>query len=53
MNEQAIVKNMIDFIEKKEREIQANKMNAENYAKGDVVKSILDELERETTNENN
>ena len=44
---------MIDFIEKKEREIQANKMNAENHAKSDVVKSILDELERETTNENN
>ena len=52
MNEQAIVKKMIDFIEKKEREIQANKMNAENHAKSDVVKSILDELERVSADEN-
>lgn len=29
MNEQAIVEKMITFIEKKERELQANKMNAE------------------------
>lgn len=53
MNEQAIVDKMIDFIEKKERELQTNKMSADNYAKNDVVKSIMDELERETTNENN
>ena len=49
MNEQAIVEKMITFIEKKERELQANKMNADN----DIIKSIMDELERETTNENN
>ena len=53
MNEQAIVDKMIAFIEKKERELQANKMSADNQAKNDVVKSIMDELERETTNENN
>lgn len=53
MNEQAVVKKMIVFIEKKERELQANKMNAENHAKSDVVKAIMDELERETSNENN
>ena len=40
-------------IEKKERELQANKMNADNRAKNDIIKSIMDELERETTNENN
>ena len=53
MNEQAIVDKMIAFIETKERELQANKMNADNHAKIDIVKSIMDELERETTNENN
>lgn len=53
MNEQVIIDKMITFIETKEREIQANKMNADNQAKNDVVKSIMDELERETTNENN
>ena len=51
MNEQAIVEKMITFIEKKE--LQANKMNADNRAKNDIIKSIMDELERETTNENN
>ena len=53
MNEQAIVEKMITFIEKKERELQANKMNADNRAKNDIIKSIMDELERETKNENN
>ena len=53
MNEQTVIEKMIDFIEKKERELQASKMNAENHVKSDVVKAILDELERETTNENN
>lgn len=53
MNEQTVAKKMIVFIEKIERELQANKMNAENHAKSDVVKAILDELERETSNEDN
>lgn len=53
MSNQAIVDKMIDFIEKKERELQANKMSADNQAKSDIVKSIMDELEREMTNENN
>ena len=53
MNEQAIVDKMISFIEQKERELQANKMSADNHANNDLVKSIMDELERETTNENN
>ena len=38
MNEQAIVEKMITFIEKKERELQANKMNADNRAKNDIIK---------------
>ncbi len=53
MNEQVIVDKMVAFIEKKEREIQANKMSADNQTKNDVVKSIMDELERVTENENN
>lgn len=51
MNEKDIVADMIDFIELKERELQFNKMSADSQAKNDVVKSILDELER-VTNEN-
>lgn len=53
MNEQVIVDKMVAFIEKKERDIQANKMSADNQTKSDVVKSIMDELERVTENENN
>lgn len=53
MNEQVIVDKMVAFIEKKEREIQANKMSADNQTKNDVIKSIMDELERVTENENN
>ena len=39
---------MINFIEKKERELQANKMSVDSQVKNDVVKMILDELERAT-----
>ena len=53
MNEQAVVDKMIAFIEAKERELQANKMSADNHVRNDVMKSIMDELERETSNENN
>ena len=53
MNEQNVIDKMITFIENKERELQANKMNADNHAKNDVVKTIMDELEREIANENN
>lgn len=45
-NNETIVKHMIEFIEKKERELQASKLS-ENQGKTDIVKSILDELERE------
>lgn len=52
MSEQDVVSNMISFVEKKERELQSSKMNADTQAKNDVIKSILDELERVTTDEN-
>lgn len=52
MNEQDIVKGMIGYIEQKERELQTNKLMNDQQVKSDVVKAILDELERETANEN-
>ena len=51
MNENNVVKNMIKFIEGKERQLQAEKMLGENSAKNDIVKSILDELDKEVANE--
>ena len=52
MSEKDIVEKMIAFIETKERELQANKMSADNQARNDIVKSIMDELEREIADEN-
>lgn len=52
MSEKDIVEKMIAFIETKERELQANKMSADNHARNDIVKSIMDELEREIADEN-
>ena len=52
MNENDVVKNMIKFIEDKEYQLQAEKMLGENSAKNDIVKSILDELDKEVANEN-
>lgn len=51
MNEQDIIQHMIEFVDKKERQYQSNKFVAEQQAKNDVVKSIQDELERVTKNE--
>lgn len=51
MNDREIVKRMITFIEGKERQHQLSKLTAEQ-AKGDIVKSILDELERVCADEN-
>ena len=51
MNEREIVDKMITFIEDKERQLQLNKLTAEQ-AKSDIVKSILDELERVSADEN-
>lgn len=52
MSDNNIVNNMISFIEDKEKQLQADKMLGENAAKNDIVKSILDELEKEVSNEN-
>ena len=52
MNENDVVKNMIQFIEDKEHQLQAEKMLGDNWAKNDIVKSILDELDKEVANEN-
>lgn len=52
MNEEYLVKNMIKFIEEKEHQLQTEKMLGESSAKSDIVKSILDELDREISNEN-
>ena len=51
MNENAIVCNMISFIEEKERDLQVERLTT-GQVKSDIVKLILDELERETSNEN-
>lgn len=52
MSKDEIVKNLINFIETEERNLQASKMANDNKAKTDVVNSILDELEREMNDEN-
>ena len=52
MSENNVVKNMIEFIENKEHQLQAEKMIGENSAKNDIVKSILDQLDKEVANEN-
>ncbi len=52
MSDNGVVNNMIAFIEEKEKQLQAEKMLGENSAKNDIVKTILDELEREVSNEN-
>lgn len=51
MNEQEKVERMVEFIEEKERQLQVNKITADT-AKSDIVKQILDELERVSENEN-
>ena len=39
---------MIAFVENKERQIQNSKLSSTSQSKSDVVKAILDELERVT-----
>ena len=52
MTKNDVVNNMIKFIAEKEHQLQAEKMLGENSAKNDIVKSILDELDKEVANEN-
>ena len=48
MNEQKVIQHMIDFIEKKEQQVQNSKLASLIPSKNDVVKSVLDDLERVT-----
>ena len=52
MNEKAIVEKMISFVEERERQFQLNKLMTEQQARNDIVKTILDELERVIADEN-
>lgn len=52
MTKEEIVKNIIEFIEDEERNLQASKIANDNKAKTDIVNSVLEELEREINNEN-
>lgn len=47
MSDSTVVEHMITFIEQKERKLQSDKLANDSQAKNDIVKSILDELERE------
>lgn len=51
MNENDVITNMIKFIEDKEQQLQAEKMLGESSAKNDIVKTILDELDKEISEE--
>ena len=51
MSDEVIVKNMIEFIESKERDLQASKFSNDSKVKSDIVNNILVELEREIVNE--
>lgn len=51
MSESEIVRKMIGFIEEKERQLQVSKLSVDQ-SRNDVVKAILDELERVTSDEN-
>ena len=46
-----MVKNMITFIEEKEKELQASNLTSESKSKNEMVNSILDRLEKEAENE--
>ena len=52
MNEQEVVSQMITFIEEKERQLQNNRLAADNQLRNNIVQAILDELERVTADEN-
>ncbi|WP_292144929.1 hypothetical protein [Butyrivibrio sp.] len=53
MNKDRIVENMVDFIQKEERNLQVSKMSTDTKAaKSDIVNAILEHLEEELQNEN-
>ena len=51
MNDSEIAHKLVSFIEEKERQVQVSKLSSDQ-SKSDVVKSILDELERAVSDEN-
>ena len=54
MNKSKIVDNMIAFIEKAERDLQAKSFTSENKSsKNEIVNTILNELDREVDHETN
>ncbi|WP_158523399.1 hypothetical protein [Clostridium taeniosporum] len=52
MNNDEVVKKMIDFIEEKERQLQVAKFVNNSRAKSDIVNSIIFQLDREVNDEN-
>ena len=52
MSDSNVVNNIIDFIEEREKQLQAEKMLGENAARNDIVKAILKQLDKEVSNEN-
>lgn len=53
MNKEKTIKNMISYIEKMERDLQAaNLAGNSKVGRSDIVNAILKELERETKDEN-
>lgn len=53
MNKEKIVNNMISYIQNAEKNLQISKLsNDSKIVKTDIVKSILNELEKEMKDEN-
>lgn len=53
VNKEEIVKDMIQYIEEEERNLQAARIANDNrVVKTDIVKDILDKLEKEMSHEN-
>ncbi len=52
MSDADIRDKMIDFIKGKERDIVAEKMTGDSHTRNEVVKAILNELEKEVPDEN-
>lgn len=52
MNDGQIVEYMIHFVENKEKEAQADFMKSGSKVKTDVVKTILNELDKRIKDEN-
>lgn len=51
-NKEEIIKNMISFIEEKEKQFQNDTLVSDVQVKNDIVKATLDELERVIDDEN-